>query len=98
MRFKVQASRFKLIGGLFLFLTLNRAEGGELEELKKDLTIVQIKIAEEEARYQAAKAQMERSQVIAQYMFPELRLREKQLAEKIEKLIAEAEKAKNDKK
>ena len=62
---------------------------GELDEVRKELQAIQARIGEEEARYQAAKAAMERSQIVAQYLFPELRQREKQLAEKIEALAAE---------
>jgi hypothetical protein len=71
----------------FAFLLLPLAlSAAEIDDLKKELTIVQLKISEEEARYQAARAQMERAQLVAQYLFPELKTREKQLVEKIEKL------------
>lgn len=77
--------------GLLLFLLFaSVASAGELDEVQKELQAVQARIAEEEARYQAAKAAMERSQIIAQYVFPELRLREKQLMEKIQTLSAAA--------
>ena len=58
----------------------------EVDDLKRELSIIQLKISEEEARYQAAKAQMERAQIVAQYLFPDLKARERQLVEKIEKL------------
>ena len=72
------------LGIAFILCLLSVA--AEVDDLKRELTIIQLKINEEEARYQAAKAQMERSQLIAQYLFPELRMREKQIVEKIEKL------------
>lgn len=82
--------RFRLSLALALALTLSSAAvAGEMEDLKKDLTLVQSRISEEEARYQQAKAQMERSQVVAQYVFPELRVREQQLIEKITRLEQE---------
>jgi hypothetical protein len=75
-----------------LFTCALPCAAGDLEEAQKELLAIQARIAEEEARYQAAKAAMERSQVIAQYVFPELRIREKQLAEKIDVLMAERSK------
>src|SRR5262245_40669148 len=72
---------------VFLFTVL--AYAGELEESRKELAAIQARIAEEEARYQAARAAMERSQIVAQYVFPDLRAREKQLSEKIEILTIE---------
>src|SRR5262245_2238982 len=78
---------------LIILLSAFPVFAGELEEMRKELTAIQARIGEEEARYQAAKAAMERSQIIAQYVFPELRAREKQLSEKIELFIAEQSKA-----
>jgi len=76
---------------IWLFIA-HLVHAGELEDLRKDLTIVQQKIGEEEARYQAAKLAMERSQLIAIYLFPELRKREGELMQKIQKLEAEGDK------
>lgn len=73
------------------------AFGGELEDLRKDLQLVQSEISAEEARYQAAKAQMERSQVVAQFLFPALKTREAEIRARIEKLEAEARVKKDSK-
>ena len=72
--------------GLFAFILCPSLMAAEVDDLKREFSIIQLKISEEEARYQAAKAQMERAQIVAQYLFPDLRARERQLVEKIEKL------------
>ena len=82
-----------LILSLILYPFAFLSFAGEIDELRKELVAVQARISEEEARYQAAKAAMERSAVVAQYLFPELRLREKQLTEKIDMLVAAESKA-----
>ncbi len=55
----------------------------EIEGLKKDAALIQSRIELERARYQEAKAKIERSEVVAKYLLPELRAREKELKEKI---------------
>src|SRR5262245_6935124 len=98
---KGKSEKRRILFFTFIFLLFTCApREGEIEEMRKDLDLIQARIAEEEARYQAAKAAMERAQIVAQYLFPELRQREKQLNEKLSVLIAEQSKAtaKTDKK
>lgn len=68
------------------------AFGGEADELKKDLAVVQSQMAEERALYLAAKAAIERSEIVAKYLFPILQAREQDLTQKIQRAESKGEK------
>jgi chromosome segregation ATPase len=73
-------------------LSLSLASAGELEDARKDLAVVRATLDAERQRYNAAKAEMDRSIMFARTEMSALLQREKELAEKIEKL----EKKKNE--
>jgi hypothetical protein len=82
---------------LFILFIAGLAPAGELDDARSQLVAVQAKLAEERALYLAAKAAMERSEVVAQFYFPELQKREKELLEKIAQIEAKG-KTEKDKK
>ena len=76
----------KLVISLFVGFYLILVTPGfadEIQELRKDVALIQSRIDLERARYQEAKAKMERSELVAKYLLPELQAREKELEEKI---------------
>lgn len=81
---------------LFIILFSSGASASELSEIKINLTIVQSRIDLERARYQEAKAKMERSELVAKYLLPELQERERVLQNKIAKLETEKKKNQED--
>lgn len=79
--------------GLYLILA---TPGFADEVLEKALMLIQSRIELERSRYQEAKAKMERSELVAQYLLPELQAREKALQEKIAELETEKKEKRGD--
>jgi len=72
---------------LFLIVTAPIAAiAGEREDLERDLRDVQRELDVERYRYDRAKAEMERADLVARFVFPRLQQREAEIKRKIEEI------------
>ena len=79
-----------ILGLITIFLLTAPLHASEIEELKKEVVVLQVQIKLEQARFEEAKAKMERSQVVWKFLIPQLRAK----VEALEKKIQEAGKEK----
>ena len=70
----------------FFLVSFSVVKAAEIDELRKELAVIQSQMNEERALYQAAKASMERSDIVAKYLFPQLQAKERELTGKIQKI------------